>query len=170
MEPPSIWLDTWLMNGILSPIPPGVWWDTKQTTARTFGSFHLHLTFWEESRSYLSRPFYLSFLLFVFCICKTIPWVLGLAPILSNVRICRLSLGSERERDGGTYCLTYLWGRTHPPLGSERPVLPHSRRQAWKSTKQKFRVPLVREKREVGRLLPEKRDLWTPRVGFEPTY
>lgn len=29
----------------------------------------------------------------------------------------------------------------------------------------------IGEKREVGRLLPEMRDvLWTPRVGFEPPY
>lgn len=31
-------------------------------------------------------------------------------------------------------------------------------------------VGSIGEKREVGRLLPERRDLWTSRVGFEPPY
>ena len=146
METPSIWLG--ISNQILglwigfrvafegriwSPLgtkegwdfeshPPGVWWDTKQPTTNSFGSFHWHSNFWEESRSYLSRTLlFLLYFLDILRICEAIPWVLGIAPILSGVRICRPSLGSERQKGkGGAYCLTYLWGRTHPSLESER--------------------------------------------------
>ena len=81
--------------------PLCVWWDTKQPTTTTSGPSHLHLNLREE-RNHVhisvvlfvsSSPFSLSF------ICETIPWVSGLAPILSDVRICCPSLGSERERE-----------------------------------------------------------------------
>lgn len=134
------------------PLCVCVWWDAKQPT--TSGSSHLHLNLWEESHSYLSRSFCAFFF---FCICKTLLWVLGITPILPDVRICRPSLGSEiGRRKGGTYCLTYLCNGTHSSLEWERQFQCYFTREDKHGNRpsRNFEFHWFGEKQEVERLLP----------------
>lgn len=136
--------------------PLCVWLDTKQPTTKIFGPSRLHSNLWEESRSYLSRSFCFFLSLFsLSCICETIPWVSGLAPILSDVRICCPSLGSERGREEVGLAASRISAIGPTRLSSRRDI--SSATSLGKTGMEIDQVKILSstgEKREVEILLP----------------
>lgn len=83
---------------------------------------------------------------------------MGIAPILSDVRICHPSLGSKGRV-----------GLTASPIYEVGPTRLSSRRDISGATSLERTSMEVDQSKVVGSV-GEKRDLGTSRVGFEPSY
>lgn len=179
METPSIWLGVtrylaygWDLEshpkdlesfgkkegkgGILSPIPyVFVFDETPNNQLLLFLAHLIYIWIFERNKIHISVVLFVLF--FFFCICKTLLWVSGITPIISDIRICRPSLGSEiGRRKGGTSCLTYLCNGTHSSLEWERQFQCYFTREDkyGNQPNRNFEFHWFGEKQEVERLLP----------------
>ncbi len=159
-------------DGILSPTPR-VFDETPSNQLLIFLVHFIYIRIFERNHVHI------SVVLFCFCFTFYISYVyvrlfLEFWVSLQYFRVLGFAVPALVRKDKKEKV-----GLTASPISEVGPTRLSSRRDISSATSlektsmevdQGEVVGSIGEKRKVGRLLPEKRDLWTSRVGFEPPY